>query len=244
MAKQTLSALHNHSGTIQSDIAGDFPGNGRKDKRLGGKYDLSNPVNSEGVSGSALSAEPGGRIGRVGDGYGGEYSQRPDGGGRGVSSADPTLKRLVSGDLVDEKFDSYKIDVKDLGAWWRLVRPGVENVIEKTRPSFIPEDVYSSLKQDHSWLIVTLDKENKEYAGFVIVSRANPDQFSGRQDLLIWLAYSEIKGAVESTLPKVELLGKKMGFNYAIFHSSRKGWERRAKNLGFKVREVIYSKKL
>ena len=49
---------------------------------------------------------------------------------------------------------------------------------------------------------------------------------------------------MESTLKNVEQMAKGMGFKCVIFHSSRKGWTRRAESLGFEIRERVYSKTL
>lgn len=151
---------------------------------------------------------------------------------------------VQSEQLVKDGFHSQKIEPKDLRGFWPLLKPGIERVLRKTSPSFIVEDVYNYLMQDLAWVIICFEKSTKKYAGFVVVSKSNEDHFSSAKDMLLWLAYAEVKGAVESTLKTVETMSKGMGFKCVIFHSSRKGWARRAESLGFKVREVVYSKKL
>lgn len=145
---------------------------------------------------------------------------------------------------VNDGFYSQKIDIENIRGFWPLVRPGIEKVLKKTSPSFIVEDVYNYLMQDIAWIIICFERSTKKYAGFVVVSRSNEDHFSTSSDMLLWLAYSEIQGAVESTLKRVEEMAKGMGFKCVIFHSSRKGWTRRAESLGFKIRERVYSKAL
>jgi hypothetical protein len=70
------------------------------------------------------------------------------------------------------------------------------------------------------------------------------NNFATKPEMLIWVAYSKVPGAAESTLAKVETIAKNLGFGYIVFHSPRDGWKRRAKALGFTLRERVYEKKL
>jgi hypothetical protein len=143
---------------------------------------------------------------------------------------------------VDE-FTSFRVDPKNVKTWWPIVRSGIEYVIEKTKAPFIAEDVYSYCSRDEAWLIVTYDKQNR-YAGCVVVAQSALNNFATKPEMLIWVAYSKVPGAAESTLAKVETIAKNLGFGYIVFHSPRDGWKRRAKALGFTLRERVYEKKL
>lgn len=151
------------------------------------------------------------------------------------------------GDLVqavEEPFDVWKVEAKDLHNWWPIVRSGVEYVIEKTRPRFIAEDVFSYCRRNEAWLFVTHEKGTRKYAGCVVVGQSKAEEFVDKPEMLIWIAYSKTPGAADFTLKKVEAIAKKLGFGYIIFHSPREGWTRRAKDLGFSLRERVYQKKL
>ena len=145
---------------------------------------------------------------------------------------------------VEEPFDVWKVEAKELHTWWPVVRPGLEYVIEKTRASFVVEDLFSYCRRNEAWLFVTYTKNPRKYAGCVVVGQAKVDDFAEKPELLLWAAYSKTPGAAAHTLKKVEVLAKSLGFGYIIFHSPRRGWERRAETLGFSLRECVYQKKL
>jgi hypothetical protein len=243
--KQAIENNFNSSRHIRSDHSDILPDNGGEGDFIGVKPNDKNLVGTEGVQRPPILDKPGGQLKCLeGAEYGELCHKGSSNSGRGDPHADLASGEVVSDIEYVDGFLSWKVDKSEVGRWWPLIRPGVEKVIKKTSPSFLPEDVYMHIKQDLAWLIIAFTKEDKKFAGFVIVSRAEKDPFSGREDLLLWIAYSEKAGAVESTLKKVEVLGKSLGFNYVIFHSSRKGWVRRAESLGFHIRERVYSKKL
>lgn len=131
-------------------------------------------------------------------------------------------------------------------AWWPLVRAGVEDVIAKTNPSFIPEDVYMTLMANppRARLILTFTPGNV-YAGFTIIG-AETDPFSQRSSLMIWLAYGVpgMNKVAEFTDAAIAEVGKKLGFDYQVMHSPRLGWDRRAPQLGYSLREQVWHKSL
>lgn len=169
------------------------------------------------------------------------HKWKRDVGGRSAVRED--RRKLALGEQVANEFDALKVDPKDLPTYWPFVLSGIEYVIEKTNPNFVPEDVYNYCARGEAWLIVTYTKK-KEYAGFVVVAQSALDNFSSKPELLLWVAYSKIPGAAKSTVAKLEILAKKLGFGYIVFHSPRKGWVRHAESMGFSLRERVYHKKL
>lgn len=169
-----------------------------------------------------------------------ERKRISDRGGRSDVRAD---RRVLAPRKQVEEFDSFRVDPKDISRWWPLVRSGIDYVIEKTKAPFIAEDVYAYCVKDEAWLIVTYTKKG-DYAGCVVVAQAALNNFATKPEMLIWVAYSKVPGAAESTLAKVEIVAKSLGFGYIVFHSPRAGWKRRAKHLGFTLRERVYEKKL
>lgn len=128
-------------------------------------------------------------------------------------------------------------------AYWPLVRGGIEKVIEKTgHVSFVPEDVYAGLMDNSNALVMTFLKDDT-YAGFVILGH-DRDRYSGKRQLLMWLGYGLIDGAVEATIPFVEEMARRAKVDYISFHTSRKGWMKIAPKLGYELMEHVFVKKL
>lgn len=132
------------------------------------------------------------------------------------------------------------LQVKQL---WPDIRPGLDAVIRKTTPSWIPEDVYAVIMQGRAWVMI--GRQAGEFAGFVVVSSEN-DQFTGSAVPMIWIAYSKekIEGMLEFVLDEVCKLIKAQGGRQVIMHSPRSGWQKLAPHLGFTLRDVIWSKDL
>lgn len=127
--------------------------------------------------------------------------------------------------------------------FWPEIRTGLEAVIKKTNPSWIPEDVYAVVMQGRAWVGVGF--QDLEFAGFIVVSSEN-DQFTGTSSPMIWIAYSKekIEGMLEFVLDEVCKIIKSQGGRQVIMHSPRAGWQKLAPHLGFELRDVIWSKDL
>ena len=148
---------------------------------------------------------------------------------------------MVSRGDVDE-FSVVQIPTGKVTRWWDLIRGGIETIIAKNRITFRPEDVYVTLAKNAATLCLTLDSRGM-YAGFTILTQErNP--FTQENYLMVWFAYSKVRGASEGTMPHLEKIGRELGYSLLIMHSPRKGWERTAVKLGFSLREVVWQKRL
>jgi hypothetical protein len=134
----------------------------------------------------------------------------------------------------------------DIPLWWSELEPGVKNVREKSSHTgsvtWKPEDVYAYLRVGQAWAYIAL-KDGK-YAGFLIGGKARQDPFSSVKGMLIWIAWSKTRGAMEGILPIIEEWARDAGYTYMEMSSSRDGWVKRAPKIGFRMRERTYVKSL
>jgi hypothetical protein len=144
---------------------------------------------------------------------------------------------------------------EDVDRFWPLVDDGVEYVISRTHPSWVAQDVYQYLVDGRAWLLITM--KDRRMAGFVIAGPRDACPFTGRRDLLLWIAFSKVRGAAEATMPQIRQLARMAGFHALILHSPRLGYLSKrgdskngkkltgvAEKLGFHMREVIYTQPL
>ena len=142
-----------------------------------------------------------------------------------------------------KEFEAVRVEPEHVENWWPLVQTGIEYTVRKTGAPFKAEDVKQYCQRNLAWLLIAYTKDGT-YAGCVVIAQSALDNFATKPELLIWVAYSKTPGAAESVLKKVEVIAKKLGFGYIVFHSPRDGWLRRAKDLGFTLRERVYEKKI
>jgi hypothetical protein len=129
------------------------------------------------------------------------------------------------------------VEPRDLTQYWPLVKAGVEKVAERGSDGWLPEDVYMALKQGVSLLYVGF--VDRYYVGFVVVTPAAG--WSGPQ-LHLWLLYNRgERDVLETFLPDLIEIAKARGAQRITMSSPRKGWERRAPQLGFEQGLTNYS---
>ena len=189
------------------------------------------------------------------------------------AALDSTFERLLQGAAAEEAAEPapvgsadsgllfYVVPQGELSAWWPKVRGALDSVIRKTRPSWIPEQIYHVLALGHAWLNLTL--WDGEVVGMSIVCR-DGDQFAGRTDALILAAWSDPKNmqrGIEAevsrfTQAQIEDRCRAAGFRFLRMHSPRKGWlsgkrigkhkndQGLAERLGYRVQDVVYVKDL
>lgn len=78
-------------------------------------------------------------------------------------------------------------EIVDIRGHWHKVRPAIEELIKSTGEDIIPEDVYHSCKTGDSVFVLAPE-------GFVILT-INTDQFTNKQELMVWFAYAFEQGA-------------------------------------------------
>ena len=110
---------------------------------------------------------------------------------------------------------------------WDYVKHGLELVRQRGHTSWIVEDVYCDCYENRSMLFVGL-VDNKP-VGFVVLQPIG-------DTLHIWATWSTLN---DETLfyqawQEIQAIAKQGGKSRVTFSSQRKGWERKARALGFK----------
>ena len=86
-----------------------------------------------------------------------------------------------------KKKDFVVPEVADIRLEWDNVRPGIEEILSDTpQLTFLPEDVYSECVNGRATLLVSP-------TGFLVLT-TEIDTFTDDKTLLIWLAYTYIRG--------------------------------------------------
>tara|TARA_R100001086_G_C11847201_1_gene260463 strand:- start:5805 stop:6221 length:417 start_codon:yes stop_codon:yes gene_type:complete len=127
------------------------------------------------------------------------------------------------------------IPPKDLRTHWHYVRPRLEIVLKKSPESWIPEDIYADILMGSSmlWLMIENGNETLLPLGFIVGQKQTDDTF------FLWAGFCEPKIADEIKWHLIEEATKASGCNKIAFESWRRGWETKAKKLGFKPRKYI-----
>jgi hypothetical protein len=110
---------------------------------------------------------------------------------------------------------------------WDYVKHGLELVRAKGHTQWIVEDVYCDCYENRSMLFMGLVDNNP--VGFVVLQPI-------ADTLHVWATWSTLN---DETLfyqawQEIQSIAKQGGKSRVTFSSQRKGWERRARELGFK----------
>ena len=113
-----------------------------------------------------------------------------------------------------------------LRANWQFIKHGLEIIRSKGSPEWIVEDVYCDCYENRSMLFIGMI-DNKP-VGFVVLQPIG-------DTLHVWASWSTIN---DNTLfyqafQEIQAIAKQGGKSKVTFSSQRKGWERRARAMGF-----------
>ena len=111
---------------------------------------------------------------------------------------------------------------------WKHIKPGLETVLQKSPEAWIPEDIYSDCFNQRSMLWAFI--ERNIVLGFVVLQPMG-------DNLHIWCAFG--KGDFDAGLDHVLRIAREGGAKTISFDSWRKGWDRKAKALGFRPRKWV-----
>jgi hypothetical protein len=121
------------------------------------------------------------------------------------------------------------VNPADLHSVWDFVDDGLEIVRQRTRESWIPEDVYYAIKAGLAQLFMIPD-------GFVVLQN-NRDQWTNEPILHIWITYhSKTDDMADDFHSNLRKIADNVGAKSITFSSPRR-WERRS---GAKVKTVVY----
>ena len=117
---------------------------------------------------------------------------------------------------------------------WEYVRHGLELVRSRGHNEWLPEDVYCDCYENRSMLFIGII-DNKP-VGFVVL------QPIGNR-LHVWASWSTINDQTlfMQAFQEIQSIAKQGGKTKVTFNSERKGWERRARQMGFKPQTWEYT---
>jgi len=110
---------------------------------------------------------------------------------------------------------------------WDYVKHGLEIVRSKGHPQWLVEDVYCDCYEQRSMLFIAMTN-NKPY-GFVVLQPTG-------NTLHIWAAWSSISDELllQQAWQEIQQIAKQGNKTNVTFTSHRRGWDRKAINMGFK----------
>ena len=114
----------------------------------------------------------------------------------------------------------------ELRQHWDFVKNGLEIVRSKADSSWIVEDVYCDCYENRSMLFLIIT--NKTLYGFTVLQPNN-------QAMHVWVTWMNVNDnkLLEQIFEEAKVISKQNGKSTITFTSQRKGWERKAKQMGF-----------
>lgn len=143
-----------------------------------------------------------------------------------------------------------------LQQWWlRFVRRGIETIMRKTQPDWIPEDVYTKVACGQAAIYIL--HYDTLPVGF-IVAMIQPRMYGAKKDLVVWCGWSLPLGELQQMgiCPReaVELEDRLMEHAHTVaagakcesvlIYSRRPGMKRRVVKWGYTVGLVRYDLKV
>lgn len=110
---------------------------------------------------------------------------------------------------------------------WDFVKQGLEIVRSKGHTEWIVEDVYCDCYEQRSMLFLAI-KDNQPY-GFVVLQPVG-------QAMHVWAAWSSINNELlfQEAWQEIQAITKQGSKTKITFTSQRRGWDKKALQLGFK----------
>lgn len=123
---------------------------------------------------------------------------------------------------------------------WDYVKHGLELVRAKGHTEWIVEDVYCDCYENRSMLFIgkrniDISTNDNELVGFVVLQPIG-------NALHVWAAWSTINddAMFEQASKEIQEIARQGGKSKVTFASQRRGWERKARALGFKPQTWEY----
>jgi len=117
---------------------------------------------------------------------------------------------------------------------WDYVKHGLELVRAKGHTDWIVEDVYCDCYENRSMLFIgkrsiDISTNASELVGFVVLQPIG-------DTLHVWATWSTLNDKIlfQQAWQEIQAIAKQGGKSRVTFSSQRKGWERNARELGFK----------
>ena len=110
---------------------------------------------------------------------------------------------------------------------WEFIKHGLEIVRSKGHPEWLAEDVYCDCYEQRSMVFLAIT--NNQPYGFVVLQPIG-------QTLHVWAAWSTINDELllQQAWQEIQQIAKNGQKTKVTFSSQRRGWERKARLMGFK----------
>lgn len=130
----------------------------------------------------------------------------------------------------EHSYDIRRPGLKQLREAWKLVHDGLEQIVRKTRPKWLIEDIYGALRREEA--VLWLGYEDLAYRGFAIVfTRVDP--FTAEKVLVVWALYANAGAHLDPFIGQVLERARAEGADRVYFQSPRRAWQRRLARFGF-----------
>lgn len=106
---------------------------------------------------------------------------------------------------------------------WEWVRQGLDKIRARGHNAWLPEDIYCDCFENRAMLWISPDN------GFMVL------QPNGKE-LHVWAAYLQTPDQLEAGFEHIKNIARQGNCNKITFSSMRRGWEQRAKQMGFRPR--------
>ena len=129
----------------------------------------------------------------------------------------------------------------DIRHYWYYVKAELEYLhkkdCERGVPDWIPEDIYAACVNQQAFFYLVDD-------GFVVLRSYIDDD--GYLALLVWVAVSDSNdhGALERNAPAIEQKAQEINARRVVFHSTRPGYLRKARDIGYQFCSSKFVKEL
>ena len=110
---------------------------------------------------------------------------------------------------------------------WQFIKHGLEIVRSKGHPEWLAEDVYCDCYEQRSMVFLAIT-DNKPY-GFVVLQPIG-------NTLHVWATWSTLNDETlfHQAWQEIQAIAKQGNKSRVTFSSQRRGWERKAREMGFK----------
>jgi len=127
----------------------------------------------------------------------------------------------------------------ELQAYWGYVSPKLNIVAKRSKARWIPEDVYTALKNNSATLHI--GEIDGDYVGFMVLSPSL--DFDG-QALTVWAVYNDSEQDVIAEFEdQIVSFARKIKAKRITFTSPR-GWERRLRKYGYVETHKVFEKQV
>lgn len=123
----------------------------------------------------------------------------------------------------------------DLYLVWDYVKAGLEHLLKRAPDKWLPEHIFHHIMAGNFYLHMT--QKEGENTGFVVLQVTQGWQ---GLEMHVFAAYSLDAEIMDYAFEQVKELAKKMNVKFLKFTSNRKGWEKRALELGYTYENTSY----